>query len=285
MARARNIKPAFFTNDALAESNSPLGRLLFCGLWTLADCAGNLEWRGRRVKAQLLPYDDCDIDQLAIDLDKSGFVRFYSDGEKIYLNIPNFLVHQNPHKNERDKGPSVPPFTEGARQIIDFTSLTINRDKSGAVTCTYGSDHADSLNPIPDSLNLIPDSFGWKPGDSQSQSQIVAREEEQRMFEEFWGLYPTNIGKKQAEKAWRKLKPNKQLATDIRNNISERLSIGDWSLDKKDYIPHASTYLNNERWNDELIARSKSGGVVPINGSVNGFIDKHADSDWAKGLL
>ena len=36
MARARNIKPAFFDNDELAE-NEPLGRLLFIGLWTLAD--------------------------------------------------------------------------------------------------------------------------------------------------------------------------------------------------------------------------------------------------------
>ena len=30
---ARNIKPAFFDNDELAE-NDPLGRLLFIGLWT-----------------------------------------------------------------------------------------------------------------------------------------------------------------------------------------------------------------------------------------------------------
>ncbi len=100
MARARNIKPAFFLNDDLAEQNCALGRLLFIGLWTLADYKGDLEWRAGRIKAQLLPYDECDIKQLAINLDKSGFVRFYSDGERILLNIPNFEIHQNPLKND-----------------------------------------------------------------------------------------------------------------------------------------------------------------------------------------
>ena len=36
MARARNIKPGFFTNDVLADCD-PLARLLFAGLWTVAD--------------------------------------------------------------------------------------------------------------------------------------------------------------------------------------------------------------------------------------------------------
>ena len=57
MARARNIKPALFTNDTLAE-NDALGRLLFIGLWTIADFKGDVEWRPKRVKAQVLPYDD-----------------------------------------------------------------------------------------------------------------------------------------------------------------------------------------------------------------------------------
>ena len=64
MARSRNIKPAFFLNDDLAEKNCALGRLLFIGLWTLADYRGNLEWRAGKIKAQLLPYDSCDVNSL-----------------------------------------------------------------------------------------------------------------------------------------------------------------------------------------------------------------------------
>ncbi len=151
MARARNIKPAFFSNDTLADIE-PLGRLFFIGLWTIADYQGNIEWRDRRLKAQILPYDECDVKSIAINLDKSGFIRFYSDGDNIFLNITNFLVHQNPHKNERDKGSSIPEFSEEGRQVIDFKGLTINRDKSGLDQDENGSDPADSLIPYPESL-------------------------------------------------------------------------------------------------------------------------------------
>ena len=41
MARARILKPGFFANELLADIN-PYGRLLFAGLWTLADREGTL---------------------------------------------------------------------------------------------------------------------------------------------------------------------------------------------------------------------------------------------------
>lgn len=156
MARARNIKPAFFLNDDLAEFNSALGRLLFIGLWTLADYKGDLEWRASRIKAQLLPYDECDIKQLAINLDKSGFIRFYSDGYRILLNIPNFEKHQNPHKNEKAAGSDIAAYTDSMRQLVDLTTLAINRDLSGLKPEQAGTAPADSLFLIPDSPILDP---------------------------------------------------------------------------------------------------------------------------------
>lgn len=152
MARARNIKPSFFTNDDLAEHNCPLGRLLFIGLWCLADHKGELEWRANKIKVQLLPYDECDIRALAINLDKSGFVTFYSDGQKVYLKINNFEKHQNPHPNERKVKSEVPPFAPSMRQAVDLETLTINRESSRAVAEQQLSDPADSPFLIPDSL-------------------------------------------------------------------------------------------------------------------------------------
>lgn len=157
MPRSRNIKHGFFTNDDLAQ-NDPLGRLLFVGLWTLADYKGDLKWKTRRIKAQLLPYDDCDVEKLAINLDKSGFIRFYSDGDEIFVRVLNFDKHQNPHKNEKAKGSDVPEYSETLRQAIDLKGLTINRDKSGLKREDSTSDPADSCSLIPDPGNLIPDS-------------------------------------------------------------------------------------------------------------------------------
>jgi hypothetical protein len=162
MARARNIKPAFFSNDLLAEID-PVGRLLFIGLWTIADFKGDIEWREKRIKAQVLPYDNCDVKDIAINLDKLGFIRFYSDNELTYINIVNFSKHQNPHKNEREKGSEIPAYTELMRQAIDLKGLMINRDKSGLVQDENGTTPADSLILNPESCSLYPDYLILKP--------------------------------------------------------------------------------------------------------------------------
>lgn len=156
MARARNIKPAFFDNDRLGETE-PLARLMFIGMWTIADFNGNLVWREKRIKAKLLPYDDCDVVKLAINLEKSGVIRFYSNGDDVFCNIKGFSKHQNPHKNEREAGTEIPEFTENMAQLVDLSTLAINRDKSGTSLEQYGTDRASSLIPLPDSLNLIPE--------------------------------------------------------------------------------------------------------------------------------
>lgn len=162
MARARNIKPAFFTNEQVSE-NCPLGRLLFIGLWTMADYKGDLEWKEKTLKIQILPWDECSLKQLAINLDKSGLIRFYSDGVKTYINIPNFEKHQNPHKNERDKGSEIPAYCESMRQVIDLKELAINPDKSRLVPESSHSDRADPLILNPDSPIPIPESRTLKP--------------------------------------------------------------------------------------------------------------------------
>jgi hypothetical protein len=59
MARTRSIKPSFFKNEFLAECE-PMARLLFIGLWTLADSQGRMEFRPMRIRAELFPStDDC----------------------------------------------------------------------------------------------------------------------------------------------------------------------------------------------------------------------------------
>ena len=159
MARARNIKPSFFTNDELSELE-PLARLLFIGMWTIADYKGCFEYKPKRVKVQLLPYDDCDIDSLAINLDKSGFISIYSVQGQLYVKVLNFDKHQNPHKNERDKGSDIPDISEAdffycnkCNNNNDLQDIENNRDKNGTNHDKNESDRADSLNLIPDSLN------------------------------------------------------------------------------------------------------------------------------------
>jgi hypothetical protein len=99
MARSRNIKPSFFTNDDLAEIPA-LGRLLFIGLWTLSDREGRLEDRPKRIKAQLFAYDEVDCDAMLGELERAGFIQRYVAQGVRCIYIVNFLKHQMPHHKE-----------------------------------------------------------------------------------------------------------------------------------------------------------------------------------------
>lgn len=100
MARARNLKPSFFANELLAEID-PLGRILFQGLWCLADREGRLEDRPKRIKAEVLPYDECDVNMLLADLAQRSFIQRYVVGSVALIQVTNFLKHQNPHLKEK----------------------------------------------------------------------------------------------------------------------------------------------------------------------------------------
>ena len=154
MARARNIKPAFFKNEILAELD-PLDRLAFAGLWTLADFKGCLEYRPKRIKAEILPYDDCDIVQILSNLDQSGFIRIYSVQGREYIKVLGFTDHQHPHKNEIANGSNIPDYNQ---QAIEIKEEIKKPEKIGTSLELNGTNPPDSLNPITDSLNPITDS-------------------------------------------------------------------------------------------------------------------------------
>jgi hypothetical protein len=100
MARARNIKPGFFRNADLVELSFE-ARLLFIGLWTIADREGRLEDRPKQIKMELFPADNLDCDSILNDLAEIGMITRYEHDGKRFLQVVNFLKHQNPHKDER----------------------------------------------------------------------------------------------------------------------------------------------------------------------------------------
>ncbi|HCF1421617.1 TPA: hypothetical protein N0H37_001621 [Pseudomonas aeruginosa] len=123
MARARNIKPGLFENEDLMELG-PFDRLLFIGLWTLADREGRLEDRPKRIKIKLFPGDDYDVDQGLAALAARGFITRYEVQGFAVVEVANFHKHQKPHGTEKD---SVLPDVNGF--------LTVNeRGKGGCVT-------------------------------------------------------------------------------------------------------------------------------------------------------
>jgi hypothetical protein len=141
MARARMVKPSFFTNERLADLE-PLTRLLYVGLWTLADREGRLEDRPKRIKIEVLPYDDCDVEAMLSALSHSGFVIRYEANGVGYIQVVNFAKHQRPHANE------IPSIIPECPEVSD---------DSAKVTSTCTKDASASLLILePRTLNIEP---------------------------------------------------------------------------------------------------------------------------------
>lgn len=185
MARSRNIKPGFFTNDELAECH-PLGRLLFAGLWTIADKEGRLDDRPKKIKAMLLPFDEADCDALLQQLNDHKFIIRYRVNGECYIQISNWKKHQNPHCKEaaseipapieNDKSTGQEQCKEDTEEEKKDSESLQDVENKGAQelhgTSMVQESVENSLNPA-DSLNLIPDSLNPDP-DSLDNTQAAS---------------------------------------------------------------------------------------------------------------
>ena len=76
----------------------------------------------------------------------------------------------------------------------------------------------------------------------------------EQQFEIFWRLYPRKAGKKAARKTWTAIAPDQSLFSTVINALnSANLYWRNHNISQK-HIPHPSTWLDEERWEDELPA-------------------------------
>jgi hypothetical protein len=112
--RIRTIKPEFFKHDELAELPA-LTRLLFVGLWCMADSAGRLADKPKRIKAEILPYDEWDAERSLQSLHDGGFICRYEAESQRLIEVCGFKDHQRLTTKEAaypSKHPA-PPSGEG----------------------------------------------------------------------------------------------------------------------------------------------------------------------------
>lgn len=165
MARARNIKPGFYKNEDLAEC-SPWARLIFPGLWMLADREGRMEDRPKRIKGELLPYDAIEVDPLLDELARWGFIlRYQVDGDR-FIQVLKFSEHQAPHV--REAASIIPAPVEHSAKDVQGTT------KEGAST-NLGSAQASPRSPDvlnPESPFLNPESPSSTPAPPSPAAQL-----------------------------------------------------------------------------------------------------------------
>ena len=238
--RARNIKPGFFENEKLAELPA-LTRILYIGLWCYADREGRFEWRPKRIKAVILPYDDCDIDEMLMSLHVMTFLDMYDTSNGRVGCIPKFKEHQNPHPHEAKS--KLPEKSESIQR--DDMSLHVS-DMS--TKCTADSLIPDSL--IPDSL--IPDNIpASQPDGAKKKKPAKTPAVYSQDFEAFWVAYPARNGQKTKKaKAWDAFWKITTTTDITPEHLTDRIKV--LAPQYGDFPRDAVTWLNQRGWEDEV---------------------------------
>lgn len=229
----RIIKESTFTSDRIA-SLSDFEFRLWVGLIVNADDAGRGDARPAIIKGHVFALRERvtvkDIDAALRTLAAAGCVSLYTVGGKPYYAFPSWAKHQR----IRDCKPKFPGIDESD-----------NLPQSAA----------DCRNP-PQTAALIQSESNPNPNPNPTR--------EGAEFELFWDAYPKKVGKKDAKRAFGKVNEDVHVLIDAVNR--QKLST-QWCKDGGQYIPNPSTWLNQERWNDELDANM--GRKVPCGASGN----------------
>lgn len=227
MARIRTIKPDFWTDGNIVRL-TPFARLLYIGLWNFTLCDhGHVADDAFKLKLQVLPTDDVDVDALLAELmDADRIQRITDAGGRTYLHVKRFEDHQK----------------------ID------PRWKTRCPACAQ----KDSLVPVetPVSLRVLPDTPADSPtlplgreGMGRESKKTSSKPAASTEFDTFWKEYPRKVNKGTAKKAFEKALKQTDLQTIMSGLETLRIQVAGKG---QEFIPHASSWLNGERWTDEI---------------------------------
>lgn len=81
------------------------------------------------------------------------------------------------------------------------------------------------------------------------------------MFDEFWNLYPRKVSKRVAQKVWERMPKDEQQAA--LEALPAHIKYWQLKNTETEFIPHAATWLNQGRWEDELDMQEKKPPALP----------------------
>lgn len=134
MARTRQIKPEFWTDDDTVTLE-PCAKLLFIGMWGLADKEGRLEDKPLSILMRILPREQVNPDLILGELAARGLiVRYVAAGLRV-IQIRSFKKHQHIHPDEaKSKLPAPqeekPNDYNGPRDSVGSNEIQLNPSES-----------------------------------------------------------------------------------------------------------------------------------------------------------
>ena len=104
-----------------------------------------------------------------------------------------------------------------------------------------------------DDINAISERYQLDAPETETESYTEREKDMAYGFDEFWAIYERKGNKVQSLKAWRKIKPSIELQLQIYD--AARIYVR--ATPDKQFRKDASTWLNNQCWNDEVVVRQE----------------------------
>ena len=229
----RFFDTTIWTQNKWFRKLRPEHKLFWAYLFTNCDAVG--VWEEDLELASILIGYDYDMEQLLADL--GDRVKIFSNRKKWWVvDFCNFqygeLVENNIHNKPHQ---SYISLLKKHRLWIDYTN-SIHRDKE-----------KEKEKDIE------------KEKEKEKRVETAAGTKAVNFFESFWSVYPRKVGKAPAKKSFEKIKMDQGLFDKILKAVEKQIGCG--MLNNGQYTPHPATWLNQERWNDEL---TTSGNAVYI---------------------
>ena len=79
----------------------------------------------------------------------------------------------------------------------------------------------------------------------------------EEQFEKFYKDYPKKVKKQDVKKWFKKNKPSSELFSSMMSSLEQFRGSKDWLKEKGQYIPYPSTWLNQRRWEDEVMTKKQ----------------------------
>lgn len=235
----RIIKESICTSDNL-DTLSAFEEVMFYRLLVNCDDYGRMDARPKILASKLFPLKDIRVNQIESGLralTSAELVILYQVDGKPFLQMKTWECHQQV-RAKKSKYPE---------------------PESGNTASDNGNPAFNNGNSVFDNTcnQLIADDSKYprNPIQSESESESNPKEARARIDEDFalfWEAYPRKTDKQDALKAFRKLKPDGELMLRMMAALEQQKISPQWTKDGRQFIPHAATWLNGRRWEDQM---------------------------------
>ena len=101
--------------------------------------------------------------------------------------------------------------------------------------------------------------------EAKAEAKSIFEKQVSKNFELFWSAYPNKKSKKEAEVKFKRIDFKKHTFESIMSSLEKQKQSQDWIKNGGQYVPMPTTWINQERWADEVQAPVQQPSHTDVN--------------------